>query len=214
MVNKLNKVLQNMIVQIEQNRTEILKINSQDVALCSKADIALYDRLILQDKNLDAMIQSLKNVILKEVPFGKSIYSYRHDNGLLIENKTVPFGTVLIIYESRPDVTVEATAIALKSGNKILLKGGKEARKTNLFLHQCWLNALELSDMDNNWIVYLDLNRHKFQEFLEDSSNSIDLIIPRGGIALLEYVQKIARCPVITSGRGNNFLYISEEGDL
>ncbi|MCL4164813.1 UNVERIFIED_CONTAM: hypothetical protein GTU68_016490 [Idotea baltica] len=120
----------------------------------------------------------------------------------------------MIIYESRPDVTVEATATALKSGNKIILKGGKEARNSNLFLHKCWLNALSIVGLDKNYIRYLDVDRTTLQQYLKEPDSNIDLIIPRGGEKLIDYVKSVAQCPVLVSGRGNNFLYVSESADL
>ena len=133
---------------------------------------------------------------------------------MLIENKTVPFGTILIVYESRPDVTVEATATALKSGNRILLKGGKEARNSNLLLSKCWTKALEAAELEEEMVRYLDVNRTGFQDFLRKPDTQIDLIIPRGGQKLIDFVHSVARCPVLVSGRGNNFLYVSQHADL
>ncbi len=212
--NKIDLVLQFMAEEIETNRAEILSVNAEDVANCDKADVALYDRLAVNDAKIDGMIKSLHQVKEKASPLNHSLYSFTHENGIEIENKTVPFGTILIIYESRPDVTVEATAIALKSGNKILLKGGKEARKSNLLLSKCWEKALERAEAEKNTVRFLDLNRQDFQDYLKKPDTPIDLIIPRGGQRLIEYVYSVATCPVLVSGRGNNFMYISENADL
>ena len=131
-----------------------------------------------------------------------------------IQNKTAAFGTILIIYESRPDVTVEATAIAFKSGNKILLKGGKESLKTNLKIISLWHQALSDNEIPNSWICYLNFDRKETQQFLEKPSQKVDLIVPRGGESLIEFVKKHATCPIIVSGRGNNFVYVHQEADL
>jgi len=111
-------------------------------------------------------------------------------------------------------VTVEATAIALKSGNKILLKGGKEAKNSNTFLHECWINALKRAGLDEGRIRYLNYSRTELQAFLKKPDTPLDLIIPRGGEKLIAYVYSVAQCPVLVSGRGNNFLYVSETADL
>ena len=147
-------------------------------------------------------------------PIGKELYHFTHENGLKITNKTAPFGTVLIIYESRPDVTVEATGIAFKSGNKILLKGGKESVNSNLKIVEFWHKALTQNKISTNWVEYLDYNRKETQKFLQNPTQKVDLIVPRGGEKLIAFVKQYATCPVIVSGRGNNFIYVDKEADL
>lgn len=214
MIHKIDAVFKKMAETIELNRAQLLTQNELDVADYSGDDQSLYDRLIINDKKIDGMIQSLQDVIEQEIPAYRTLYTFEHDNGMKVENKTVPFGTILIIYESRPDVTVEAAAIALKSGNRILLKGGKEARRSNLLLHQCWETALMSEGLEAETVRYLDMNRTAMQEFLKAPDTPIDLIIPRGGERLIAYVKSIARCPVLVSGRGNNFLYVAKQADL
>lgn len=214
MKDKINAVLKEMIAQINANRQELLRLNAIDVEYCDQSDKSLYDRLFINDKKIDGMIDCLQQVMEKPSPLGKVLYSFQHENGMTITNQTVPFGTIMIIYESRPDVTVEATATALKSGNKIILKGGKEAKRSNLFLHDCWLKALQIVGLNENSIRYLNVNRTELQQFLKTPDANIDLIVPRGGERLIEYVKSVAQCPVLVSGRGNNFLYVSETADL
>ena len=214
MKKKIDNALLYMAREIEANRAELLSLNAKDVASCDRSDISLFDRLFINDEKIDGMIESLKTVQAKPSPLHQSLYQFRHENGMLIENKTVPFGTILIVYESRPDVTVEATATALKSGNRILLKGGKEARNSNLLLSKCWTKALEAAELEEEMVRYLDVNRTGFQDFLRKPDTQIDLIIPRGGQKLIDFVHSVARCPVLVSGRGNNFLYVSQHADL
>lgn len=214
MKKKIDNALFYMAREIEANRAELLSLNAKDVASCDRSDISLFDRLFINDEKIDGMIESLKTVQAKPSPLHQSLYQFRHENGMLIENKTVPFGTILIVYESRPDVTVEATATALKSGNRILLKGGKEARNSNLLLSKCWTKALEAAELEEEMVRYLDVNRTGFQDFLRKPDTQIDLIIPRGGQKLIDFVHSVARCPVLVSGRGNNFLYVSQHADL
>ena len=214
MGNRINAVLKEMSSQLDLNRRELLDANAIDIENCDNTDKSLLDRLYINDEKIDGMISSLIQVMNRESPLYKILYSFQHENGITISNKTVPFGTIMIIYESRPDVTVEATATALKSGNKIILKGGKEAKKSNLFLHACWMRSLKAVGLDENQIRYLDMDRLTLQKFLREPDASIDLIIPRGGEKLIEYVKSVAQCPVLVSGRGNNFLYGSETADL
>lgn len=214
MENSINLVLNEMISQVEANRKQLLELNALDISKCSKEDKSLYDRLSLDDTKIDGMISSLRQIIEKPSPLDKTLYSFEHDNGITIANRTVPFGTIMIIYESRPDVTVEATATALKSGNKIILKGGKEAINSNLCLHACWLRALSSVGFDSSQIRYLNIDRKTLQDYLKTPDTTIDLIIPRGGEKLIAYVKSVAQCPVLVSGRGNNFVYVSETADL
>lgn len=214
MKDKINAVLIEMATQLDLKRDELLQLNKIDIEHCDKKDKSLYDRLFIDHKKIDGMIDSLQQVIQKESPLNKTLYSFQHENGLSVSNKTVPFGTIMIIYESRPDVTIEATATALKSGNKILLKGGKEAKNSNLFLHACWLQALSKVGLLEDQIRYLNMDRTALQQYLKEPDTTIDLIVPRGGAKLIEYVKSVAQCPVLVSGRGNNFCYVAASANL
>lgn len=209
-----NKVLQSMANLIASERDAIIQANKKDIANYTGKDIAMFDRLKVNDAKIDEMILSLQQLIVDKDPVGKELYSFTHKNEMQIINKTAPFGTVLIIYESRPDVTVEAAGIAFKSGNTILLKGGKESIHSNLKIIELWHIALSKNNCSTNWISYLNYNRKETQEFLKNSSKKIDLIVPRGGEKLIDFVKENAQCPVIVSGRGNNFVFVDEDADL
>ena len=209
-----NDILRTLAELLMKNKKPIIQANQQDLALCSLADKVVYDRLIIDDKKIEDMVASIEKIIALADPEGKILFSHKHENGLKIENRSVPFGTVLIIYESRPDVTIEATAIALKAGNKVILKGGKEAKNTNVYLVDLWNEALALNAQSVEWISYLDISRAETQILIQDNSKKIDLIIPRGGQALIDFVKKYSLVPVLVGGRGNNFLYIDEETDF
>src|SRR5690606_5029864 len=178
-----------------------------------KEDQALYDRLVVNSTKIDGMIQAIKEVRDQADPVGATISDITLDSGLQITNKTAPFGTIMIIYESRPDVTIEAAVLAFKANNKILLKGGKEAINSNLILEKCWHEALEENGLSKDWIKLLHLKREETQEFLRNPTEKIDLIVPRGGERLINFVKDHATCAVLISGRGNNFLYVSEHTD-
>ena len=120
----------------------------------------------------------------------------------------------MIIYESRPDVTIEAAVLAFKANNKILLKGGKEAYLSNVVLVDCWKQALRENDLDESWITMLQMNREETQAFLKNPDQPLDLIVPRGGERLIGFVKEHAKCAVLVSGRGNNFLYVSKNADF
>ena len=211
--NLKNKVLQSMMTIIDKERNNILKANQKDLDAFGKSDQALYDRLVVDDSKIDGMIKAISEVEAQEDPVGQEISNLTLDSGLQITNKTAPFGTIMIIYESRPDVTIEAAVLAFKANNKILLKGGKEALHSNLILEKCWHQALEDNGLSKDWIQLLHLQREETQEFLRNPTEKIDLIVPRGGERLIKFVKDHATCAVLISGKGNNFLYVAKDAD-
>lgn len=209
-----NNVLLTMAALLEQNRVALININKKDLDAYKGTDISMFDRLKVDDAKVDEMISATKHLASQEDPVGVERFSFKHENGMQVYNKTASFGTILIIYESRPDVTVEAAGIAFKSGNKILLKGGKESLNSNLKIVELWHKAIEKYNASSNWVEYLQFNRTETQVFLEKPTQKVDLIVPRGGEKLIAFVKKHATCPVIISGRGNNFVYVHTEADL
>ena len=127
-----NNTLRNLARLISANKDEIIRHNLADLEAARNIDSTLFDRLKADEKKVNGMVLAIEEVIGLDDPEGKLLSKYDHPNGMLVENRSVPFGKILIIYESRPDVTIEAAVSAFKAGNKILLKGGKEARNTNL----------------------------------------------------------------------------------
>ena len=213
-IEKRNAVLNRMAELLEQERANIKSANQQDLTNYSGGDLAMEKRLLVDDTKIDGMILSLQQLASQEDPVGQIRFDFTHDNGLKIYNKTAAFGTILIIYESRPDVTVEAGGIAFKSGNKILLKGGKESLQSNLKIVSLWHQSLQDNEVSTDWVEYLNYNREETQAFLEKPTQRVDLIVPRGGENLIAFTKKHASCPVIVSGRGNNFVYVHSEADL
>ena len=208
-----NKVLDSMMQIIESRKDEILEANKKDLEAFNRDDQALYDRLVVNDAKISGMIQAIKEVRDQEDPVSQEISNTTLDSGLKIINKTAPFGTIMIIYESRPDVTIEAAVLAFKANNKILLKGGKEAYHSNVVLVDCWKQALRENDLDESWITMLQMNREETQAFLKNPDQPLDLIVPRGGERLIGFVKEHAKCAVLVSGRGNNFLYVHPKAD-
>jgi len=199
---------------LDQEREAIISINKKDLEAYKGEDISMFDRLKVNDFKVNEMIAAAKHLASQEDPVGVERFAFKHDNGMQVYNKTASFGTILIIYESRPDVTVEAAGIAFKSGNKILLKGGKESLKSNLKIVELWHQALEKHGAVSEWVTYLQFDRTETQTFLEKPTQKVDLIVPRGGERLIAFVKKHATCPVIISGRGNNFVYVHKEANI
>ena len=208
-----NAVLLSMAKLVKAEKSALLEANKMDVENYLGEDLAMLERLKVDEGKITEMILSLQQLVADVDPVGKELCHFTHENGLKISNKTAPFGTVLIIYESRPDVTVEAAGIAFKSGNKILLKGGKESVNSNLKLVNLWHQALEENNISGDWFEYLNYNRTETRAFLQHPSKKVDLIVPRGGENLIAFVKQFATCPVIVSGRGNNFIYVDSDAD-
>lgn len=213
-IDSKNNVLIYLSKLLEENQSNIIYQNQIDIDNLSHSDDSMRDRLKIDEDKIKGMIKSLSEVALQNNPVGKVLYEYTRDDGLHIVNKTVPFGTILIIYESRPDVTIEAAATAFKAGNKILLKGGKESINSNLILTELWQQSLVENGFEKEFVQYLDISREDTQSLIKDNTHNIDLIIPRGGDGLINFVTKNSSVPVIVSGRGNNFLYIDNEVDI
>lgn len=212
-IDKRNAVLNSMIEWLIKEKSSLLEANKKDLETYIGDDIAMFDRLKVDDNKIDGMIKSLKELAQLNDPLNIERFQFEHENGMQISNRTAPFGTVLIIYESRPDVTIEAAGIAFKSGNRILLKGGKESLNSNLILVDLWHKALAENEVSKNWVTYLNYNRSETQKFLENPTQKVDLIVPRGGEKLIAFVKLHATCPVIVSGRGNNFVYVDTDAD-
>ena len=209
-----NNVLLSMATLLDTEREAIISVNKKDINAYKGTDISMLDRLKVNNAKVDEMVIAAKHLASQEDPVGVERFSFKHENGMQVYNKTASFGTLLIIYESRPDVTVEAAGIAFKSGNKILLKGGKESLHSNLKITELWHKALKQHNAASDWVTYLQFNRIETQKFLEKPTQKVDLIVPRGGENLIAFVKKHASCPVIISGRGNNFVFVHSEADL
>ena len=209
-----NNVLLSMATLLDTEREAIISVNKKDINAYKGTDISMLDRLKVNNAKVDEMVIAAKHLASQEDPVGVERFSFKHENGMQVYNKTASFGTILIIYESRPDVTVEAAGIAFKSGNKIVLKGGKESLHSNLKITELWHKALKQNSASSDWVTYLQFNRIETQKFLEKPTQRIDLIVPRGGEKLITFVKKHASCPVIISGRGNNFVFVHSEADL
>ncbi len=212
-IEQRNNVLLTMARLVKDHQNDILEANEKDMKGFDQQDIAMYDRLKVDHKKINGMVISLEQLAAQKDPVGIERFRFRHENGLDIYNKTASFGTIMIIYESRPDVTIEAGGIAFKSGNKILLKGGKESLNSNLAIVELWHRALQENEVSPDWVTYLNYDRDRTRAYLKHPDQKIDLIIPRGGEKLIAFVKEHATCPVIVSGRGNNFVYVAKDAD-
>jgi glutamate-5-semialdehyde dehydrogenase len=211
-----DRVLLRMAALLQERQGEIQAENMRDVAAAQKEGqgAAFIDRLTLTDKVMNAMVKGLKEVAALPDPVGEVTKMWRRPNGLLVGRVRIPLGVIGIIYESRPNVTVDAAALCLKSGNAVILKGGKEALHSNLVLAKVFQEALSEADIPAGAIqVIPSVAREATLELLKQDER-VDLIIPRGGEGLIRFVAENSRIPVLKHYKGVCHIFVDENADL
>ncbi len=201
---------------LRERREEILAANADDLSAAAGAFLsaAVVDRLILSAKKVDEMAQSLIDVAALPDPIGEVVTSSRRPNGLEVRQVRVPLGVIFMIYESRPNVTVEAAALCVKSGNAVILRGGKEAIGTNRALHRVLADELSGCGLPEAAVQLVStIDRSAVGELLA-CSDLIDLTIPRGGESLIRRVVAEATMPVLKHYQGNCHVYVDARCDL
>ncbi len=210
-----NNLLIKIAEKINLDKELILNANQKDISIASETiDKAMLDRLALNSDRVDSIINSINDIVLLEDPINKVINKNERPNGMLVERVSVPLGVIGIIYESRPNVTIDASVLCLKAGNSVILRGGKESYYSNLQLVTSARNALEESNYDKNIIQFIETtDRDAVDYMLSEMSQYIDVIIPRGGKGLVKKVQDKAKIPVIGHLDGICHVYVDEFAD-
>ena len=210
-----NAALLRMAALIEQHRADILAANQQDMANAQAKglDAALLDRLQLQEQTIDGMCEGLRQIVALPDPVGEMDEFRTRPNGLQIGKMRVPLGVIGIIYESRPNVTVDAAALCLKSGNACVLRGGSEALHSNLAIAQLIRQALQESGLPEAAVAFIEHTDRAGVGAMLQSPDLIDVIIPRGGKNLVARIAAEARVPVIKHLDGICHVYIDEFAD-
>ncbi len=214
-----NKALTAVAAALDTQRVEIIAANKKDVEIArvNGTSESLIDRLSLDDKRIDGIIESLKIVIAQSDPIGEETAGWKTPNGLSIRQVRVPLGVVAIIYESRPNVTVDAFSLAYKSGNAILLRGSSSAFNSNKAIVKVIKNALAtVEDGVPESIELVEVKEHDHSDVdaILNAVGKIDVVLPRGGKRLIQNVVSNARIPVIETGSGVCHLYIDDAADL
>lgn len=211
-----NNALLAIASEIEKNSGLIKKINEKDIKLSVKKKMSnsFIDRLTLTDKRINQMVQSLKEIVKLKDPVGEITSTWERPNGMKISKIRMPLGVIGIIYESRPDVTVEASALAIKSSNCIILRGGSEAFNTNSFLVKLIKNGLKTSGLPEGVVEFVPTTDRKAIKYLLELNSYIDVIIPRGGKTLVEFIASNSSIPVIYHDAGVCHIYVDEYADL
>lgn len=197
---------------ISSQSAEIINENLKDLDRMPAVD-PKRDRLVLNELRIAELSKSLVDVANLPDPTGRVISENTLENGLFIQKKAVPLGVVAVIYESRPNVTIDVTALCIRSGNVCLLRGGQDAYFTNLFLVSLIQRVLKEFDLDQHIVQQLPADRKYIAEILK-AEKYIDVIIPRGSNELIEFVRKNALVPVIETGAGVCHTYVEQTADL
>ncbi|MDD3705771.1 MAG: glutamate-5-semialdehyde dehydrogenase [Clostridiaceae bacterium] len=211
-----NKCLSHMIDALIEDTEYILNENQKDMAAGKLKGMseALLDRLLLNKKRLEGIIEGLKQLIALKDPVGEVLYMNKMPNGLLIGQTRVPLGVIGIIYEARPNVTVDAASLCIKSGNAVILRGGSEAVNSNIALVKSLRKALVSAGLPEDSISIIeDTSRETAARFMK-LNEYIDVLIPRGGAGLIKSAIENSTIPVIQTGIGNCHVYVDSYGDL
>ncbi len=211
-----NNALAFIADQLWTCRDKILKANKEDVEKGHNSGLndALIDRLMLDENRLKDIVQDLRNVISLNDPVGEIFDERTFDNGLEVYKIRVPIGVIGVIYESRPNVTVDVFGLALKSGNSVILRGGSETINSNREIVRIIQEALSTSAIPNDAIQFIDTTDRKAVEEMLKLHQYIDILIPRGSQKLHQYCRTNSQIPVMTGGIGICHLYVDESANL
>jgi len=211
-----NRTLEQMALGLEQNAHRIKKENTKDVEEAREKGLssALIDRLTLNDKRIAALSASLRKIASLEDPIGKIESMWKRPNGLLVGKMIVPLGVIGIIYESRPNVTVDAAGLCFKAGNAVILRGGSEAIRSNCTLVDILTEALEKTGVPPDSIQLIRTTSREAVLQMLKMDKYIDVIIPRGGESLIRTVAENSTIPVIKHYKGVCHIFVDREVDL
>jgi len=213
---KKNALLHAVIRRLRSTLPALLASNKKDLAKAKAAGLSkvLTDRLTLNTHRVEQMVQGVADVIKLADPVGAVVEKIIRPNGLRIEKVRVPLGTVGIIYESRPNVTIDAAVLCLKSGNSVLLRGGSEAIHTNKKLVDILRRALRDVGLPTGCVEFIETTDRKAVTAMLQQAQYLDVIIPRGSQKLIEFIRKHSAVPVIAHGEGNCHVYVDRSADL
>ena len=213
---KKDKVLKDYRLLILKNKKLIINENKKDIKNAYKKGIKnnLIQRLILNDKKIVAITNSIKKIISLRDPTNVILEKWKRPNGLLISKVSIPIGVIGVIYESRPNVTADVASLCFKSGNAVILKGGSEAYYSNLILTKFFRKSLKKNNVDENFVQFLKLKKRSVVDFLlQKMSKFIDVIIPRGGKGLVKKVQDLSSVPTIGHLEGVCHSYVDKNAN-
>ena len=213
---KKDKILKDYYHLIDKNRKLIIHQNKKDIKNANKKKITnnLIQRLILDDKKITSIINSIKKIIKLKDPTNRILEKWKRPNGLNISKISIPIGVICVIYESRPNVTSDVASLCFKSGNTVILKGGSEAFYSNLILSKLFRKSLKKNSVDENYVQFINIKNRKVVDFLLTNMNKhIDVIIPRGGKNLVKKVQDLSTVTTIGHLEGICHSYVDKDAN-
>jgi len=213
---KKDKVLKNYYQLIFKNKKSILNANKKDVSLAYKKNLneSLINRLVLSEKKILDMINSIKRIIQLRDPTNITLERWKRPSGLNISKISIPIGVIGVIYESRPNVTSDVASLCFKSGNPVILKGGSESFYSNLILSNLFRKSLRINKIDENFVQFIDIKKRKVVDFmLSKMKQYIDVIVPRGGKSLVKKVQDLSSIPIIGHLEGICHSYVDKDAN-
>lgn len=201
---------------LENKKDDIIEANKIDMLAGEKAGLnsGLLDRLLLDSDRIDGIASAVRDVAALDDPCGKTVSEYHKDNGLIIKKVTVPMGVIGIIFEARPNVTADAAALCLKSGNAVILRGGKEAINSNTAIADIMRDAVESAGFPKDVIQLVQDTSRRSSTDLMHLDEYLDCLIPRGGKGLIRAVVENSTVPVIETGSGNCHIFVDESADI
>ena len=212
-IKKRNAVLKQFNIFLKKNSSKILKANQKDILKSKKTNMK--SRLELNDKKINGIIKSISEIIKFNDPLGKILSSWKRPNGLIIKRKSIPIGVIGVIYESRPNVTSDVSALCFKSGNAVILRGGSEAFYSNKLLSQLFRKALRKKRCNEDCVQFVDSkDRNNVDYLLSGMQKYVDIIIPRGGKNLVKKIQAKSKIPTIGHLEGVCHVYVDSKADL
>lgn len=213
---KLKLFFSVLVRLIKKKEMAILSANEKDVQKARRPRLSqpFIQRLQMHDKDIELMVKRVRDVGRMKNSVGDVIEKRRLKNGIVLEKVCVPIGTILVIYESRPEVTIDIAILGIKSGNKILLKGGSDAQRTNFILFRIIQEALRVAQLPKECVQLLKLRSKKELYNLLTKRELIDLVIARGGYEMVQIVQEKSKIPVLAHSAGGARIYIDESADL
>jgi len=211
-----NMALEKIAEGIEKNMEKILEENSKDMERGKEKGLskAILDRILLNEKRIKDIIRSIEDIIRLPDPVGEIISMQKRPNGMLVGQMRVPLGVIALIYEARPNVTVDGALLAIKSGNAIVLRGSADALYSNIILGNIMRSSLKDTMVPEDSIQIIESPEHKVVEEILQMRDYIDVVIPRGSANFIKYVMEKAKIPVIETGAGNNHVYVDNEADF
>lgn len=211
-----NNALLAMAKAMENRMAYILEANKKDMKNAQNAGLssAMLDRLMLNESRVMSMVNALRSIVNIPDPVGRTIRRWRRPNGLIISKVRVPIGVILIIYESRPNVTADSAALCIKASNAVILRGGKEALSTNSAIADVLIEGCIKAGLPETSIQFVKTPDHAAVQELLGMEGLIDLVIPRGGENLIRTVTQLSRIPVIKHYKGVCHLYVDASADL